>query len=115
MKVTRIYAGSDGETHFKDIEVSLKEKEKSDLRSEFIKTAGIIFRETTGEYDLDFHNAPRRQYVVTLIGQVDITASDGTTRRFGPGDIMLAEDVTGKGHISRAVNHQPRTCIFIVL
>ncbi len=115
MKVTRIYAGPDGETHFEDIDVSLKEKEKADLRSEFVKTAGIIFRETTGEYDLDFHNAPRRQYVVTLKGQVDITASDGTTRRFGPGDIMLAEDVTGKGHISRAVNNQPRTCIFIVL
>jgi hypothetical protein len=115
MKITRIYAGPDGETHFEDVEIPLKEKEKADWRSGFVKTAGIIFRETTAGYDLDFHNAPKRQYVITLKGQVDITASDGTERRFGPGDIMLAEDTTGKGHISRAVNNQPRECIFVVL
>jgi hypothetical protein len=115
MKITRIYAGPDGETHFEDVEITLKEKEKTDWRSGLVKTAGIIFRETTGSYDLDFHNAPQRQYVITLKGQVDVIASDGTERRFGPGDIMLAEDTTGKGHISRAVNNQPRECIFVVL
>jgi len=114
-RLVRIYAGEDGKSHFEDIEIPLKEKIQADLRSSFIKTQGVIFRETTEEYNLDFHPAPRRQYVITLEGEVDITAGDGTTRRFGPGDIMLAEDTIGQGHISRAVNHQPRKCIFIIL
>ncbi|HEY91073.1 MAG TPA: hypothetical protein G4O07_04485 [Dehalococcoidia bacterium] len=46
---------------------------------------------------------------------MEIETGDGTVRRFGPGDIMLAEDITGRGHISRAVNHRPRKSIFITL
>ena len=68
----------------------------------------MIFRETGGDYDLDFHNAPRRQYVVMLEGAVEIEIGDGTKRVLGTGEILLAEDTTGQGHISRAVNGQPR-------
>ena len=40
---------------------------------------------------------------------------DGTVRRFTTGDILLAEDTTGQGHISRAVNGKPRKSLFIAL
>ena len=40
---------------------------------------------------------------------------DGTKRVLGPGDVLLAEDTTGRGHISRAVRGEPRTCLFIPL
>ena len=53
--------------------------------------------------------------MISLEGQVEITASDGTKRLFGPGDIMLADDTTGRGHISRAVNNKPRKAIFVTL
>lgn len=76
---------------------------------------GVIFREVTGDYALDFHNAPRRQFVINLTGSVDIEVGDGTVRRLGPGEILLAEDTTGQGHISRAVDGQPRTCVFVPL
>lgn len=115
MRITRIYTGTDGESHFEDKDVPLTGRTKSDRRSELQKAAGIIFRETGGEYDLNWHNAPRRQYIINLSGQVEIEIGDGTKRRFGPGDILLAEDTKGKGHISRAVNNQPRTCIFVTL
>jgi hypothetical protein len=46
---------------------------------------------------------------------VDIEIGDGTVRRLGPGEILLAEDTTGQGHISRAVDGQPRTCLFVPL
>jgi hypothetical protein len=114
-RLVRIYTGTDGKSHFEDIEIPLKTRAFADLRSSFTKAEGIIFRETTEEYDLDFHPAPHRQYVVTLEGQVDVITGDGTIRRFGPGDVMLAEDTTGQGHISRAVNNRPRKCIFIIL
>jgi hypothetical protein len=50
-----------------------------------------------------------------LEGTVEIEVGAGTTRRFGPGDILLAEDTTGRGHRSRTVNQQVRRSIFIPL
>ncbi|GAF92940.1 unnamed protein product, partial [marine sediment metagenome] len=55
------------------------------------------------------------QFVVTLAGEGEIIVGDGTSRRFGPGDIMLAEDITGQGHITRAVGKRPRISIFVTL
>jgi len=115
MKATRLYTGPDGESHFQDIDIPLKLASPGEMQSELVKTNGIIFRETTGSFNQDFHNAPRRQYVITLAGQAEIQIGDGTKRRFGPGDIMLAEDVTGHGHITRGVGNKPRISIFVTL
>ncbi|MFQ5931632.1 MAG: cupin domain-containing protein, partial [Nitrospiraceae bacterium] len=69
---------------------------------------GIAFRRAPAGHVQDWHPAPRRQYVVTLSGQGEIEVGDGTVRSFGPGDVMLAEDTTGRGHITRVVGAQPR-------
>ena len=115
MKLTRLYTGADGETHFEDVEVPLADSGRLTRTSEIEKAAEIVFRETSGDYSVDWHNVPRRQYVIMLKGEVEIEIGDGTKRRFGPGDVFLAEDTTGRGHISRAVNNQPRTSIFVRL
>ncbi|MFC1947894.1 hypothetical protein ACFLXY_08255 [Chloroflexota bacterium] len=115
MKITRMYTGKDGESHFEDTDIPLGSHDNPDRRSELIKATGIIFRETGADYDLDFHNAPRRQFVINLEGSVELILSDGSSRILGPGDILLAEDTTGRGHISRAVNNQPRKSIFVTL
>ena len=114
MKVTRLYSGADGESHFQDIDFPVNGAGPEKL-SELVKATGIIFRETTGVYDVDWHTAPRRQFVINLEGQVELIVKDGTKRILGPGDILLAEDTTGRGHISRAVNNQPRKSIFLTL
>ncbi len=72
------------------------------------------FTEIRYEYNLDWHNAPRRQFVVTLAGEVEIVASDGEVRRFGPGGVMLADDTTGNGHVSRGVGAE-RLSLFVPL
>ncbi len=115
MKVTRLYTGPDRESHFEDVNILLEDTDGVDRRSQLMKATGILFRETGGEYSLDWHNAPRRQFIITLEGQVEIVIGDGTKRQLGPGDILLAEDTTGRGHISRAVNNQPRTSIIVTL
>ena len=115
MKVTRLYTGPDRESHFEDVNILLEDTDGVDRRSQLMKATGILFRETGGEYSLDWHNAPRRQFIITLEGQVEIVIGDGTKRQLGPGDILLAEDTTGRGHISRAVNNQPRISIFVTL
>ena len=115
MKVTRLYTGPDRQSHFEDVEVPLEDTGRTDRRSELMRATGILFRETGGDYNIDWHNAPRRQYIITLKGEVEMIIGDGTKRVFGPGDIVLAEDTTGRGHISRAVNNQPRASIFVTL
>jgi hypothetical protein len=115
MKIARLYAGADGESHFEDIDIPFVPGDPGEMRSAKIKATGIIFRETARTFDLSWHNAPARQYVFTLQGRAEITVGDGTKRQFGPGDIMLAEDLTGRGHITRGVGSEPRISIFVTL
>jgi hypothetical protein len=116
MKYTRIYADAAGETHLQDAGPEMKPADHSSMVSELIAAKGIIFRETNGaQYFVDWHNAPRPHFVINLSGEVEITVSDGETRLFGPGTILLAEDVAGKGHISRGVGNAARVSIFVPL
>lgn len=115
MKVVRIYTGDDGESHFEDVEMELNQGDFSGWYSDPVKAKSVIFRKTGGDYDLGFHNAPRRQYVVNLRGSVEIETGLGEKRILGPGEILLAEDTTGRGHISRAVDGEPRESLFIPL
>jgi hypothetical protein len=62
---------------------------------------GIIFREAPAEHDIDWHPAPRRQYIINLDAGVKITASDGESRVIGTGEVILVEDTTGRGHLSK--------------
>ena len=115
LAVVRIYTGSDGRSHFEDLQVPLADGGKVGFLSETVKATGIVFRETAGDYNYDFHVAPRRQYVVNLEGAVEIEIGDGTRRILRSGDILLAEDTTGQGHISRSVEGKPRKSLFITL
>jgi hypothetical protein len=114
MKVTRLYTGDDGQSHFEDIEVELGPNRVGQISERFDAT-GLIFRETSGAYDYDFHNAPRRQYIVNLDGAVEITVGSGEKRVLEAGEVFLAEDTTGQGHISKAVNGKVRHSLFITL
>ncbi len=115
MKVVRIYTGDDSESHFEDIDVELTPDAFGGAISEPVKASAVMFRETASHYNLDYHTAPRRQYVVNLRGSVEIETGLGEKRLFGAGDILLAEDMTGRGHISRSPDGQPRECLFIPL
>lgn len=115
MRITRIYTGKDNESHFEDIEILLIDKEDIGKLSQMVHATGVIFRETPPDYNFGWHNAPQRQYVVMLDGSVEIEIGDGTKRVFHTGDILLAEDTTGHGHISRAVGNKARKSLFITL
>jgi hypothetical protein len=115
MKITRLYTGGDNESHFEDIDIPLEDKGAIGMLSKPLHAGSIIFRETGADYDYGWHPAPRRQFVIMLEGSVDIEVWGGVTRRFGPGDILLAEDTGGRGHISRAVDGMERKSIFVTL
>lgn len=113
MKVVRVYGDENGESHFEDLEVPLNPARYGSL-SELVPTTGVMFRETPPGGELDFHNAPRRQFVITMTGEVEVEATDGEKRRLGAGGILLADDTRGRGHITREVSG-PRTSLFLPL
>ncbi len=98
--MTRLYTGPDGQTHAEETEATFT----AGSANEVFKLMGIsgaeLHRAAPGTV-LDWHTAPRRQYVITLSGQGELEVSGGKKIRVGPGHIDLVEDTTGKGHITR--------------
>lgn len=115
MKIHHLYTDDQGESHFEDIDIEYVEARPSGRLSARRPATGIIFREVPPTYDLDWHNAPRRQYIINLDNGVQITASDGEARIINAGEVLLVEDTTGKGHLSKAANDQIRHCIYVTL
>jgi hypothetical protein len=113
MRIHNLYCDASGESHWRDIEVQWVEERNFSKLSTRLPATGIIFRETSGDYDLSWHPAPRRQYIINLDGGVEITASDGEMRTIGAGEVVLVEDTSGKGHLSKSVGGSMRHSIFV--
>ncbi len=106
MQITRIYTGPDQQSHFEELEIPLGDGPTQ--RSEDFPAVAVGIRGSDGTREIDFHPAPRRQLVVTLAGRVELETGDGTKREFGPGDIFLADDTSGQGHILRDIGGEHR-------
>ena len=52
---------------------------------------------------MDWHPAPRRQWIFILSGTLEVEVQDGEVRQFPSGSILFVEDTTGKGHKTRVV------------
>jgi hypothetical protein len=112
LRIVRVFTGSDEASHFEELDIPLDSSRFGQSFSRPVPVESVIFRETPAGGLLDFHTAPRRQFVITLEGVVEIECGDGTKRRLGAGDILLADDLTGQGHISREIEG-PRRSIFL--
>jgi len=97
--IVRIYTRQDGRTHFEDLPLPAEGSRDIALQA----SANLTFRCFPADYFSDWHTAPRQQYIFILAGQMEIGIGDGTARRFGPGDVVLADDLTGQGHTTRSV------------
>jgi hypothetical protein len=113
VRVHNLYADANGQSHWRDIQIEWVEETPGGKLSKRLPATGIIFREVPPTYDLDWHPAPRRQYIINLDAGVEITASDGEARKIGAGEVVLVEDTSGKGHLSKALDGKIRNCIFV--
>jgi quercetin dioxygenase-like cupin family protein len=111
-RIWRVYSGADGRSHIAEVPLAMKPFVDSEgAHGEAAPTesvTGLTFRVSPPGYVLSWHCAPRRQYSISLSGAAEIEVGDGTKVRIGPGDVVLAEDLTGQGHITRVVGDQPR-------
>ena len=117
MKYTRIYADSEGDTHFEVVEdesqvVELAPKVAMIL-SEKMSAKAVCMASLPAGYSDEFHPAPAIYLVAYLQGEVEITVTDGEIRKFKPGDISLQSDVEGRGHKNRIVGGS--VCRFLLI
>jgi hypothetical protein len=113
IRVHNLYCDDKGESHWRDIDIAWVNEGPEGKTSERQPAHGIIFRQTQAEHDRPWHPAPRRQYIINLDAGVELTASDGESRKIGAGEIVLVEDTSGKGHLSKSINNQMRHSIFV--
>ena len=112
MQVVRIYTGDDGESHFEELDLPYEQMETSE-RTPVGNAENIHFRRYQPGRFIHWHPAPRRQYVITLEGQVEVGLGDGTKRVFGAGDVLLADDLTGRGHTTSVYGEKQRVSVAI--
>jgi hypothetical protein len=100
MQYVRLYAGPDGESHFEDLDVGTSRLGGRAILDEPWPVKDLTFlRRGAGVPRMEtWHTAPVRQFLIFLDGETEYEASDGQRRRMRPGDVLLVEDTTGKGH-----------------
>jgi hypothetical protein len=99
MKFIRTYTGPDSESHYEEQKLTFDAGTK---RTAPQGSKHVQFYERHIGFR-DFHTAPRRQYLLYLTAQVELGFGDGSTVRMEPGDVLLVEDLTGRGHSSRVI------------
>ena len=114
MKIVRLYTGTDSKSHFEEIELKFGGKQPM-LTTDSRPATSTVFRCAPTGLVIDRHPAPRRQFLVTLSGSWEIEASNGMKRTFKTGDVMLADDTTGEGHISRVLGNEPHIFMTVPL
>lgn len=108
MKYTKIFADEEGETHFIDVEIEHKSVNFAPpappiYRSSYNPATRYAFCNFPSGWFGDWHPAPFKQVFFVLSGEIEVIVSDGMVKHFGPGSIVLVEDTSGKGHISKVV------------
>jgi hypothetical protein len=103
-----LYVDPDGNSHFRDggrLALTLPnsaERADGDMYFHTFQgaTSVMLTRLKAGMVE-EWHTSPQRMFVVALEGEVEMTASDGTARVLRPGEMLLLEDTSGKGHRTR--------------
>ena len=110
MQYTRLSADAEGESHFEDVEIELAEVDFAPPApplhlSAPLAAAQFVFCALRPGWYGDWHPTPLRQFFFQLSGELEVEVSDGEVRHFGQGSIVLVEDLTGKGHVTRVVSN----------
>jgi hypothetical protein len=114
IRLVRLFTGPDGESHVEESTLELDPAGR-DHATAWLPGGPVRFQHSPPGSALDWHDAPQRQYVVTLTGTLEFTTRGGETFRLAPGDVLLAEDTTGGGHRWRLVDDQPWTRLYVQL
>jgi hypothetical protein len=71
IRCIRLWTGSDDNSYFEEGIIDLSKGERGDILSSTVDVASISFRETRAGGAFEWHDAPARQFVITLSGTLD--------------------------------------------
>ncbi|MDM1545174.1 cupin domain-containing protein [Ignatzschineria indica] len=114
IRCVRMWTGEDGNSHFEEGTLVMKEGERGDFIGLPIAVNQLSFRETTSGGSFDWHKDPVPRFVITLSGTLEFEMALGETFQIKPGDILLAQDNTGTGHKWRLVDDEPWRRAYVV-
>ncbi|HUN57046.1 MAG TPA: hypothetical protein VMU41_02950 [Candidatus Binataceae bacterium] len=119
MKVTRFFATAEGESRFEEVEIPITDPRRDEFgfvmhQSGAFTSPSIRFVELPVGLDQGWHHAPARQIVVLLKGTMEVGTSDGQKRQWSAGTAVIADDLTGKGHVTRVIEG-PALVMFVQL
>ena len=120
MRYMRIWTDAEGDSHFEDVEIGLSSVAYAppapplDLSAPMAAERTVFFSFPVGWFG-DWHPSPRRQLYFNLGGRLEVEASDGEVRQLGPGDIVLTDDLSGRGHVTRVIGDEPSVGAFVHL
>ncbi len=97
IRLIRLFTGADGQSHFAVGKIECDQLEAVNALSRSEPAQSIRFEETKAGVSLDWHNAPHRQYVITLSDRLEFETRTGARQVVEPGNILLAEDTSGGG------------------
>jgi quercetin dioxygenase-like cupin family protein len=115
IRCVRIWSGADGESRFEEGAIDMAGGARGDLLSGKTGVTSVSFQETRSGGTFAWHDAPARQFVITLSGTLDFQTRKGEHFILKPGDILLAEDTTGGGHSWRLVDDEPWRRVYVIL
>ena len=118
MRITRFVTTSDGGSRFEELDIQFPQPYVDEFGNTYHLTrafasSGVIVDLPHG-LNQDWHVAPSRQIVVVLCGRLEVETTDAQVRRWGPGDMFMADDPKGKGHRTRVVEC-PAKLVFLRL
>lgn len=119
MRITRFVTSDDGGSRFQEYEIAL-DQSREDAFGHTIRfsapyaSPGVSVVELPAGLDQGWHNAPAEQLVIVLDGTIEVTTTDGETRRWSRDEMFMPADVDGRGHLTRAIDG-PVTLVFAPL
>ena len=114
----RVYSDENGVSHFEDATMTFEMQDFAPPASPFgvseaLPAESATFIHAPLGWDGEWHPTPTRQWAVILSGRIEMTVGDEEVRVFGPGDVVLLDDTSGRGHLTNVVSPEGATAMMV--
>jgi hypothetical protein len=107
MRIMHMFGGEDGESHLEIIDLPLTGGGDGHSVQSRLRATDVEIGDTLPGDFIDFHGVSTPRFLIVLAGQLEVGLGDGSKHIMSKGDIVLADDVTGRGHTSRMIGTEP--------
>lgn len=108
MRLVRFFTTSEEGSRFEEIRIPIDQPFKDQFGNTYhlsnaFSSPSVRLVELPQGLDQDWHGAPARQLVFVLAGVIEVVSTDNESRRWKAGEAFIADDVKGKGHLTRVL------------